>query len=170
MGRHLYFFKSVGDALGDFRFRPFRNAQAVSNVLFDREMGKKRVVLKDGVDAAAIGWQLIEALAGHPNFAGGCGFKSGNDAEKSGLARSTLAQDREKFPFSNVKGDIAQDYIAAERFSNVADAEETWRGSRSGRGYHVVCSVGRESRAIVRLLRRSRPRCTWRDAEHSARN
>ena len=86
MRGHLYFVESFGDALRDLRLRPFRHSQSVSNVLFDGEMRKERVVLKNGVYAASIRRLLIESLVAHPEFAGSRGFESRNDAEQSRFA------------------------------------------------------------------------------------
>ena len=53
--RHLHHGQCLFDARLNFGFRQLGDAQAIAHVVLDRQVGEKRVVLKDGVDAAAIG-------------------------------------------------------------------------------------------------------------------
>jgi hypothetical protein len=76
----------------------------------------------------------VEALVGHPDFAGGGLFESGEDAEERGFAGAALAEDGEEFTFGDFEGDIAENDVFAEVFRDGADGEQG-SGCRLSAGY-----------------------------------
>ena len=71
--------------------------QPVGDVFTDVQMREQGVLLKDGVDAAAVGRKSVEARAVHPDFADRWLFEAGNEAEQSSLARAAFPEQRKKF-------------------------------------------------------------------------
>ena len=114
----------------DFPFGHLGNPQAVAYVLRDREVGKKCVVLKHRVDAAAIGREMIEAFSSHQYLAGSDGFKAGDDAQQSGLAGAALAEDGEELALGDIERNAAKHRGFSERLGEVADGEQD--AGRSG--------------------------------------
>ena len=81
-------------------------------------------MLEDGVDAAFVGRKRIEASAGHPDFAGGGLFETGDEAEKSGLSGTAFAEQGEEFSGGDPEGNIFENFAATELFGDVAQFEE----------------------------------------------
>ncbi len=121
---HFYLFESFGDALGDFVVRALCHAQSVGDVLLDCQVREERVVLEDCVHLAFVGRKGIEAVAFHPEFAGGGVFESGDDAEERGFSRAAFAEDGEEFAFGDVESDVAEDDVLAKGFGDVLDFEQ----------------------------------------------
>jgi hypothetical protein len=92
-------------------------------------MRKNRVALKHGVDLTPVGWSLVQAFAGHPDFAAIRLFKSRNQAEQSRFARATLAEDGKKLARGNVEGNSAQDRTLSELFFDFANGKQRIRSS-----------------------------------------
>src|SRR5689334_2065933 len=109
LGSHLDHGQGLLDARGDRVCRTRLDSKPVSNVVFDAEVRKQGVMLKDSVDAAEIGRKQVEALSGHVNFAAAGGFKAGDDAQQSSFSRAAFAEDGKKFSFGHVERDVAQD-------------------------------------------------------------
>src|SRR3979490_3365916 len=108
-------------------------------------MRKQSVVLEHGIDPAPVGWQVVEAIASHENFAGSRTFEAGEDAEQRRLARTAFAQDGEELSLSHLQRDIAQHGGLAERLRQVADLEQTTSRRRSFilvRGFAYGCHFG----------------------------
>ena len=87
-------------------------------------------MLEDGVYAAAIGRERIQALAIHPDFSGGWLFESRDETEQRGFARATVSQEGEKLTGRNFEGQLAQNFARAKSFDDVADFEQHARGNR----------------------------------------
>src|SRR6266404_3683075 len=126
---HFHHAESLFNAARDFRFRGGLDAQSVSDVFADVQVRKEGVNLEDGIHAALVGRERIEALVAHPDFAGGGLFETGNEAEKRGLARAALAEESKKFASGDSQRDILEDLGGAETFRHAADFQK--RGSRS---------------------------------------
>ena len=104
-------------------------------------------MLEHRIYPAAVGRQIVEALASHKNFAGSGAFETGNDAEQRRFARTTFAQDGEEFSLCHLQRDVAQHCGLAERLRQVADLEQRSCGRCRGvvgcgfaYGGHVVLS------------------------------
>src|SRR5439155_11373513 len=131
----------------DLFFRQLGHPQAITDVLFHREVRKQGIVLKDRVHTAAIWRQRIEPLTAHKDLTGIGALESADDAQQSGLSRSALAEDSEEFAFGNIERDVAQDRRGSERFRNFVDAEEggdrsdcSWRDLGLSEAGHLVCT------------------------------
>src|ERR1700693_1219622 len=100
-------------------------------------MWEERVILEDGVDAAAIGRKCVEAHATHPDFAGSGLFETGDEAEQRGFAGAAFAEKGEEFTGSNGERNIFEDAVGAEIFSDVTSFQQRGRGLRERVGRHV---------------------------------
>src|SRR4030095_3871768 len=91
-------------------------------------MREQRILLKDGVDAAAERRQQVEPLAAHPDFAFVELLESGNQSQQRGFSRSALAQNREECALDDVDGHAAQHLDRPEAFSYDSYGEKgrTW--------------------------------------------
>ena len=67
-------------------------------------MREKRVALKDGVDFALIGRDIIEALAFKEDIAAGRRFKAADNAQRGGFPTAGRTQQCHKFTIPNRKG------------------------------------------------------------------
>ena len=71
-------------------------AQAEFDVAAHGEMGKKRVVLEDGIDVAAIGRKSVDAGTVEIDFAFIGRFESGDHPQRSGLSAAGRSEQREE--------------------------------------------------------------------------
>src|ERR1700739_378123 len=93
-------------------------------------MRKEGVVLEDGIHAALVGRQGVQALAAHPDFAAAGLLESRDEAEQGGFAGAAFAEQGEKFSRGNFERNTLQDFARAEAFGDAADFEQDISGSR----------------------------------------
>src|SRR5262249_6880182 len=107
------------------------------------------VILKDRIYASSIGRLLIEPftapLACHPQLARSRALESCNDAKQRSLARSALAENRQKFTLGDLQRNVFQDGILAKTFGDGTNGKQTFSSRR------IACvhygSLGSSSRS-----------------------
>jgi hypothetical protein len=108
--------------------------QAVADVLGHRHVREQCVVLKDDADVAAVGRQLVDALAAHRHLAGGLRNEAGNDAQQRGLAAAAGAQQRHQFTGVDVERHVVDGQRSAVAVHDVLE------GQALAGGCHAVFS------------------------------
>ncbi len=121
---HLDHVQGSFDAAGDFLFRNTLDAQTVGHVVARVEMWKQSVVLKDSVYAAFVGRQLVQSLAGHPDFPGRRLFEAGDEAQKRSFSGAAFAEQSEKFSGSDVQRNVIENVANAKAFGNCAHLKQ----------------------------------------------
>ena len=83
-------------------------------------MRKKRVVLKDRADVALVGLQMLDAGTVQANFAVGGLFKSGDQAQRGGLAAAGGTEQREEFAARKIQRNAVDGVVRGIVLRNVA--------------------------------------------------
>src|ERR1700723_2883713 len=94
-------------------------------------MREKRVMLKNSIDAAAVGRQKVEPFSFHQDLAGISLLETSDDPQQRGLSGTTLSENCQELALCNLQRDVAKHGILSKRFGNIADGNQ---GLRSGLG------------------------------------
>src|SRR6266481_61297 len=96
-------------------------------------MRKEGVILEDGVHAAFVGRESVQAFAAHPELATRGLFETGDQSEQCGFTGTTFAEQGKELTGGNFERDVLQDFARAETFGDVADFEQDIPRSRACR-------------------------------------
>src|SRR5882757_808483 len=97
-------------------------------------MRKKGVVLEDGVDAALVRSEGVQALAAHPDFAAAGLLEAGDETQQRCFARTAFTEEGKEFSRGDFERDVLQDFVRAETFGDAADFEQDVSLGRSCSG------------------------------------
>ena len=101
-------------ALAALRARHPPHVEAERHVVEDRQMREERVALEDHPEAAALGWQGVEALVVEPDLAGARRQQPGEQVEGGGLAAARGAEEGDELAAAHLEREVVEDVLRAE--------------------------------------------------------
>ena len=98
--------------------------EAELDVLEGGEVGEEGVILEDGADVAAPGFEVIDDGAIEEDFAGGGLFEASDDAEGGGFAAAGGAKEGIEASAFEVEGEGVDGAVGGELFGDGAEFED----------------------------------------------